>query len=49
MDLESVNLRKAIKPVIDSKRGPSIGFEFPRAKTCAEKRASSICRYVATD
>ena len=44
-----MDLCKAIKPVIDTKRGPNIGFQCSRTKTCTKKRACSISWYDTVD
>jgi hypothetical protein len=49
MYLKAMDLGKAIKPVIDTKRGPSIAFKFAGTEACAEERACSISRDVTLD
>jgi len=40
---------EAIKPVVDTKSGPNVGFKLAGTETCAEERACSISGDVALD
>jgi hypothetical protein len=43
MDLEAVNLRQVIKPMIDRECGVSVGLNLSGAQAGAKEDTSSIC------
>jgi len=42
MDLEAVNLRQIVKPMVDCECGVSVGLNLSRAQAGAEEDTSSI-------
>jgi hypothetical protein len=43
VNLESMDLRQVIKPVVDSKGGLLVGLYLSRTKAIAEEDSSAIC------